>query len=71
MLSDGELVAGFGEVVHADVEIAGFEEFEKAGAEDFKFLHAFGEMAFERVLLLFEPRDVGVAEEGDAVGGEF
>jgi hypothetical protein len=56
-------------VVHADVEVAGFEEFEEAGAEDFEFLHAFGEMAFEGVLLFFEPGDVGVAEEGDAVGG--
>ena len=68
LLGDGEFVARFGEVVHADVEIAGFEKFEKAGAEDFEFLHAFGEMAFERTLLLFEPRDVGVTEEGDAVG---
>ena len=70
LLRDGEFVAGFGEVVHADVEVAGFEEFEEAGAEDFEFLHAFGEMAFEGVLLFFEPGDVGVAEEGDAVGSE-
>jgi len=42
LLGDGELVAGLGEVIHADIEIAGFEEFEQAGAEDFKFLHAFG-----------------------------
>ncbi len=71
LLGDGEFVAGFGEVVHADVDIAGFEEFQEAGAEDFEFLHAFGEVAFERALLLFEPGDVGVAEEGDAVGREF
>ena len=53
LLRRGEFVAGFGEVVHPDVEIAGFEEFEETGAEDFEFLHAFGEMAFEGVLLFF------------------
>src|SRR5579859_6120853 len=71
LLGDGEFIAGLGEVVHADVEIAGFEKFQEAGAEDFKFLHALGEMARERALLLFEPGDVGVAEESDAVGSEF
>ncbi len=45
LLGDGKLVAGLGEVVHADVEIAGFEKFQEAGAEDFEFLHAFGKVA--------------------------
>ena len=58
-LGDGEFVAGFGEVVHADVEIASFEKLEEAGAEDFEFLHTFGKMAFEGVLLFFEPKDCG------------
>ena len=53
LLRRGEFVAGLGEVVHADVEIACFQKFEEAGAEDFEFLHAFGEMAFEGVLLFF------------------
>jgi len=71
LLGTGEFVAGFGEVVHADVEVSGLDEFEQAGAENFELGHAFGEMTGEGALLLFEPGDVGVREEGDAVGSEF
>ena len=69
-LRDGEFVAGLGEMVHANVLVAGVEEFLEAGAEDVEFLHAFGEMCCEGALLLVQPGDVGVAEEGDAVGSE-
>ncbi len=51
LLRNGELVSGLGEVVHADVEIAGFEKLEQAHAEDFEFFHAFREMRGERALL--------------------
>ena len=42
LLRNGELVAGPGEVIHADVEIAGFDKLEQACAENLEFLHAFG-----------------------------
>src|SRR6266403_6990 len=70
LLRNGKLVARLCEVVHADVEIAGFDELEQAGAENIKFLHAFREVGGERALLLFKPGNVGVAEEGDAIRGE-
>ena len=71
MLRDGELVAGLGEMVHADVEVAGFDELEQAGAENFEFFHAFGKMRGEGALLFFQPGDVRVAEESDAIGSEI
>src|SRR5690349_588186 len=67
LLRDGEFIARLGEVIHPDVEVASLDEFEQAGTEDFEFLHAFGQVRGEGTLLLFEPGDVGVAEEGDAV----
>src|SRR5258708_31925821 len=70
LLRNGKLVARLGEVVHADVEIAGVEKLEQAHAEDFKFLHTFREMRGEGALLLLQPRHVRVAEEGDAIGSE-
>ena len=70
LLRGGEFVAGFGEMVHADIEVAGIEELGEAGAEDFEFLHAFGEMRGEGALLFFQPGNVGVAEERDAVGSQ-
>src|SRR5216684_1781631 len=70
LLGDGELVAGLGEMVHADVEIAGLEKFEQAHAEDFEFFHAFREMRGEGALLFLQPRHVCVAEESYAVRGE-
>src|SRR5580700_8990487 len=66
----GELVAGPREVVHADVQVTSVDKFGEAGAEDFKFLHTFGEMRGEGALLFFEPGDVGVTEEGNAIGSE-
>ena len=69
-LGDGEFVVGLGEMVHADVVIAGAEEFFEAGAEDAEFFHAFGEMRGEGALLFAQPGHVGVAEQGDAVGSE-
>ena len=35
LLGDGEFIAGFGEMVHADVVVAGVEKLHQAGAEDF------------------------------------
>src|SRR6266513_2829519 len=70
LLRNGELVAGFCEMVHADVQIAGVEKLEKARAEDLEFLHAFGQVRGERALLFLEPRHVSVAEESDAIGRE-
>ena len=70
VLRDGELVAGPREVVHADVQVTSVDKFGQAGAEDFEFLHPFGKMRGEGALLFFEPGDVGVAEEGDAIGSE-
>ena len=67
LLRNRELIAGLGEMIHADVEIAGVEEFGETHAKNFKFLHAFGKMRGEGALLFFEPGDVGVAEQGDAV----
>src|SRR5882724_4738021 len=57
-------------MVHADVEIAGFDELEQAGAENIKFLHAFREVGGKGALLFFKPRHMGIAEEGDAIWGE-
>jgi hypothetical protein len=68
-LRDGQFVILFGEVVHADIEIAGFEEVEKTVAENVELSHAFGKKANEGALLLFQPGYVSVAEHGDAVGG--
>ena len=53
LLRDGQFVAGFREVVHADVEVAGVEKFDEAGAENFEFFHAFGQMAWRRRLAVF------------------
>src|ERR1700722_10900183 len=55
-------------MVHADVKVAGLNKFHQAGAEDFKFLHAFRQMSGEGALLLFEPRDMRIAEQRDTVG---
>src|SRR6266704_639982 len=71
LLGDGQFVAGLREVVHADVEIAGLEKFEEPGAENFKFFHAFGKMRSKRTLLLFEPGNVRIAEESDAIRSEL
>src|SRR5262249_13257375 len=57
--------------VHTDVEIAGFEKLQQPGTEDLKFLHAFRQKRGESALLLFQPGNVSVAEERDAVGCEF
>src|SRR5882724_9830240 len=58
-------------MIHADVEVAGFKKLEQARAEDLEFFHAFGKVRGERALLFFQPRNVGVAEEGDAIGSEL
>lgn len=58
-------------MVHADVEVTGFQKFQQAGAKNFKLFHALGETAFERTLLFFEPGNVRVAEESDAIRREF
>ena len=58
-------------MVHADVQVASFEELEQAGAENLEFLHAFWKVCGEGPLLLLEPGHVRVAEEGDAIGREF
>src|SRR6266478_6288230 len=71
LLRNGEFVAGLSEVVHADVEIPSLEKLEQAYAEDFEFLHAFREMCGEGALLFLQPRHVRVAEESDAIRGEF
>src|SRR5205823_14939757 len=70
LLRNGELVAGFCEMVHADVQIAGVKKLEKARAENLEFLHAFGEVGGEGALLFFQPRDVSVAEESNAIRRE-
>src|SRR5882672_9040390 len=57
-------------MVHADVEIAGFDELEQAGAENIKFLHAFREVGGKGALLFFKPRHIGIADESDAIRGE-
>src|SRR6266404_1156471 len=67
-LRDGEFVAGFGEMIHADVAVAGFDELQEAGAKDFELFHAFRQKHSECALLLFEPRNVCVAEKGNAIG---
>jgi len=71
LLGKGELVAGLGEMIHADVEVSGFEKLEESDAEDFEFFHAFGEMCGEGALLFFQPGNVSVAEERDTIGSEF
>ncbi len=43
-LGDGQLVVGLGEMVHADVLIAGAEEFLEAGGEDAELFHALGQV---------------------------
>src|SRR5690348_6169583 len=68
LLRDGEFVAGFGEVVHADIEVASLDELQQTGSKNLEFLHAFRQVRSKGPLLLLEPGDVGVAEEGDAVG---
>src|SRR5207249_7220864 len=70
LLGNGELVTGFCEVVHTDIEIACVEKLEKAGAEDFKFFHALWKVRGKGALLLFEPRHVSVAEQSDAIRGD-
>ena len=68
LLRNGQLVAGLGEMVHADVEVACFDKLHQARAKYFEFLHAFGQMRGERALLFFEPGHMGVAEQRDAIG---
>src|SRR5262249_39608246 len=46
------------------------DKLEKSGAKDLEFLHAFRKKRGERTLLFFEPGNVGVAEQSDAVGIE-
>src|SRR5882762_3229287 len=58
-------------MIHADVEVSGFEKFEESDAEDFEFFHALGKMRGKGALLFFQPRDVSIAEEGDTIGSEF
>src|SRR5271156_2504610 len=70
LLCDGQFIAGAREVVHANIEVARAEETLEAGAEDAEFFHSFGQVRFERALLLFQPGHVGVAEHGDAIGRE-
>src|SRR5229473_7017409 len=61
-LREGKLVARFCEMVHPNVSVTCFDELQETRAEDFKFLHAFGEKHRERALLFLEPRYVRVAE---------
>src|SRR6185437_15441818 len=69
-LRGGELVIGAREMVHADIDVAGSEEFFQAELKNSELLDSGGQARLECALLLFQPGDVGVAEEGDAVGRE-
>src|SRR5260370_1202466 len=71
LLRNGEFVPRLREMVHADVEIPGLEKFEQAYTKDLEFLHAFRQVRCEKALLLLQPRHVRVAEEGNAIRGEF
>ena len=70
LLRDGEFVAGLGEMVHADVQVAGLDEFEQAGAENSELHQAFGKMRDERALLFLQPGNVRVTEQRNAVRAE-
>ena len=66
-LTDPQLVTGLRKVIHADIQVAGIQKLEQAGAENLKFLHAFRQVGGERTLLFFEPWHVRVAEERHAI----
>ena len=71
-LGDGEFVVGSGEVVHADVDVAGGGEAAEGEEEEAQLGLGGGEgaVAFEDALGGLEPGHVGVAEDGEAVGPE-
>src|SRR6266446_1657908 len=71
LLRNGEFVAGPREMVHANVDVAGFEEFQQAGSKDLKLLHTFRKVSGKRALLLFQPRHVRIAKQGNAIGSEL
>ncbi len=71
LLRDGKFIAGLCEVVHANIEIAGFEKFQHPRSKNLKFLHAFGQMRREGALLLLQPGHVGVAKQSDAIRREL
>ena len=43
LLRSGQFIAGFGEMVHANVQVARLNKFHQAGAENLKFFHALGQ----------------------------
>src|SRR4029077_4311332 len=59
------------EVIHADIQVAGFEKLEQAGAKNLKFLHALRQVRGKRALLLLQPRHVGIAEQRHAIRGQL
>ena len=70
LLGKRKLIAGFRKVVHADVHVPGLDELKQAGAKNLKLHHAFGEMPDKGTLLLFQPGNVRIAEQCDAVRAE-
>src|ERR1700693_91056 len=62
LLRNRQLIAGLGEMVHADVEIACFDKLHQAGTKYLKFLHAFRQVSSERALLLFEPGRMSITK---------
>src|SRR5215468_6034178 len=57
-------------MVHANILVAGLDKFQQPRPENLKLHHAFGEMRHKRSLLLFQPRNMSVAEERNAVRAE-
>ncbi len=66
-LRNGKFIIFLSEMVHADIEIAGFQEFQQAVAENIELLHAFGQVRNERALLLLQPGHMRITEHGDAI----
>ena len=54
-------------MIHADIEIARFNELQQARPENLKLLHAFREMRCERSLLLLQPRYMRIAEQRNPI----
>ena len=68
---DGEFVVRFGEMVHADEDVAGFAEAAHGVLQDVEFFFAGRDGGCVDAPLGFEDvRQVGVVVEGEAVGVE-
>ena len=64
----GHGVVRFGEVVHADVDIARTGQLFDGELEQLQFHLGIGQLVLETFLERLDPRDVGIAVDGEAVG---